>query len=78
MNQNRAGELFDLLVEYPDLVEMRDTRGNFLIHYAVNRGFLRIIDLLISQGAGNLHLSLFNEYVLFLKGIEAYAQRSLD
>ncbi|KAM3185387.1 hypothetical protein ACTXT7_006469 [Hymenolepis weldensis] len=51
VNQNKAGELFDLLVENPDLVEMRDNRGNFLIHYAVNRGFLRIIDLLISQGA---------------------------
>ncbi|VDM31660.1 unnamed protein product [Hydatigera taeniaeformis] len=51
VNQNRAGELFDLLVEQPDLVEMRDNRGNYLIHYAVSRGFLRIIDLLASRGA---------------------------
>lgn len=55
MNQNKAGGLFDLLVGNPDLVEMRDNRGNYLIHYAVNRGFLRIIDLLVSRGAGKYY-----------------------
>ncbi|CDI98412.1 ankyrin repeat protein [Echinococcus multilocularis] len=51
VNRNRAGELFDLLVEHPDLVETRDNKGNYLIHYAVTRGFLNIIDLLVSRGA---------------------------
>ncbi|EUB63293.1 Transient receptor potential cation channel subfamily A member [Echinococcus granulosus] len=53
VNRNRAGELFDLLVEHPDLVETRDNKGNYLIHYAVTRGFLNIIDLLVSRGAGS-------------------------
>lgn len=59
MNQNRAGELFELLMENPDLVEMKDNRGNFLIHYAVNRGHLHIIDLLVSRGAGSAYLFAF-------------------
>ncbi|VUZ53240.1 unnamed protein product, partial [Hymenolepis diminuta] len=76
VNQNKAGELFDLLVENPDLVEMSDSRGNFLIHYAVTRGYLRIIDLLISQGADvnqqnsqgqtPLHLAILEQQVTTL------------
>nr|CDS25939.1 transient receptor potential cation channel [Hymenolepis microstoma] len=76
VNLNKAVELFDLLVENPDLVEQRDNRGNFLIHHAVNRGFLRIIDLLVSQGADinqknsqgqtPLHLAILEQQVASL------------
>ncbi|KAL5108651.1 Transient receptor potential cation channel subfamily A member 1 [Taenia crassiceps] len=76
VNQNRAGELFDLLVEQPELVEMQDNRGNHLIHYAVTRGFLRIIDLLVSRGADPdipnsqgqtpLHLAILEQQVAVL------------
>ncbi|KAL7060760.1 hypothetical protein AAHC03_010143 [Spirometra sp. Aus1] len=51
VNQNRTGVLCDMLIERPDLVRLCDAKGNYLIHYAVSRGHLQMIDLLVSRGA---------------------------
>ncbi|BHF72992.1 hypothetical protein SprV_0401606400 [Sparganum proliferum] len=51
VNQNRTGVLCDMLIERPDLVRVCDAKGNYLIHYAVSRGHLQMIDLLVSRGA---------------------------
>ncbi|CAH8630564.1 unnamed protein product [Dicrocoelium dendriticum] len=44
------GELFDLLLNTPELINVRDTSGCGLLHRAVEKGYAEMVNLLVSRG----------------------------